>query len=83
MNCTECKFRKENCIKDCLQIYFKSNLQNLRPIKIHKLEVNRVEIDSGFLIITDTDGIQHGYNCDTISSFHVPGINRALQNVNN
>ena len=74
MNCIACKHKKENCIKDCIQIYFQHPELNLHQIKIHKSEVTRVEIDSGFLTIIDIDGIQHGYNCDTIYSYHIPGI---------
>lgn len=74
MNCIACKYRKENCVKDCIQIYFKCSELDHYPIKIHKSEVSRVEIDTGFLTITDTDGIQHGYNCDTIRAFRIPSI---------
>ena len=74
MNCIACNHRKENCIKDCFQIYFNDIELKRHPVRIHKSEVARVEIDTGFLTITDTDGIQHGYNCDNISSYHIPSI---------
>lgn len=80
MNCTKCKFYKPgDCVKNCLQIYFKYDPldPNRFPVRIHKSEVAYIEgsLDSNFLSITDTDGIQHSYNIDTISHFHIPNFN--------
>lgn len=76
MNCTTCKFAKpDECIKSCLQIYFKHNSEaNPHPVRVHKSEVAGIELSPKFLIITDIDGTKHHYNCDIISHFHVPNF---------
>ena len=75
MNCAACEHYSITCIKDCLQVHFKDNVpEHKYPIHIHKSEVAYVEIGSRFLSITDIDGVQHNYNCDIISHFHIPNF---------
>lgn len=78
MNCAACKYYSMTCIKDCLQIYFKNDptYPERFPVKIHKSEVGCIEIGSVFLSVTDTDGVQHNYNLDTITHFHIPNFEK-------
>lgn len=78
MNCAACEYFSPACIKDCLQIYFKDDpsIPKRFPVKIHKSEVSFIEVGSVFLSVTDTDGVQHNYNLDTITHFHIPNFEK-------